>query len=282
MKPFSKAAITILIFVLCQFVISFPIPQKTTKVLIIQPIDDVAVVLTGANEVNDESSGVYMTTEELPDVGVFENQSPRKSTKVLTIQLTNDVTVVLTSHNEINGAPSDVTTVELPDVRMSEDQFSEVTFSEIQFPEVKFPEIHFTIFEKIREFFETIVKFITEIQLPEIKFPEVEFPEVKFPEIQFPSLEPIFEKFVNSLEQYPWIFLGLLRLVGFSAVGIVKGSMVAIGQSIGVLGTCGATIFHVLGCGTVGIVKGSLVAICQSIATIGAGGLSLLPVVVMA
>ncbi|CAG8488245.1 14264_t:CDS:2 [Dentiscutata erythropus] len=285
---------------------AFPIPQKSTKVLTIQPTEDVTVVLTGHNEVIDELSGVYMTTVELPDVGVFENQSPQKLTKVLTIQLTDDVTVVLTGHNEINDKPSNVYT--------TTDQFPKVKFFEIQFPEVKFsefkfPEIHFTVFEKIREFFETIVKFITEIQLPEIKFPEIEFPEVKFPEIQFPSLEPIFEKIreffgaiVKFITEYfiiiivvviiiiisllsPQIFLGFLYLLGFGAKGIIGGSLVAIAQSIsalGICGACGAKILSMIGFGTLGILRGGLVAICQSIAAIGAGGLQLLPVVVMA
>ncbi|CAG8634660.1 8032_t:CDS:2, partial [Racocetra fulgida] len=165
-----------------------------------------------------------------------------------------DVTVVFTGHNEVNEEPSDVymTTVEHPNVEISENQSPEVKFSEIQFPEVQFP--------------------------------EVKLPEVKFPEIQFPSLEPIFEKIreffesiVNFISEHyimiivvitiivisiisPWILLGFLRLLGFATEGIVKGSLVALAQS--------ARALPIIGFGVAGIIKGSLVAICQSIAAI--------------
>ncbi|CAG8488264.1 14265_t:CDS:2 [Dentiscutata erythropus] len=177
--------------------------------------DDCMIGLVCSNSVCSDVSGDPDISDDLDISGGFDASgdsilpTPQKPTKVLTIQLTDDVTVVLTGHNEVNE-PSDVymTTVELPDVGVSENQS----------PEVK----------------------VSEIQLREVEFPEVKFPEVKFPEIQFPSLEPIFEKIRE--------FFGAI--------------------SIGALGTCGATIFHVIGCGTFGIVKGSLVAICQSIAAI--------------
>ncbi|CAG8726310.1 9554_t:CDS:1, partial [Cetraspora pellucida] len=156
---------------------------------------------------------------------------PQNPSKALTLQLTEDVTVILTGHNAVNDEPSDVymTTVELSNVEIFENQSPEVKFSEIQ--------------------------------LPEVKFSEIQLPEAKFPEIQFPSLEPIF-KFIAEyyiifiiglliivISFIPQLFIGFLRLLGFSISGISKNS---------------------------------LIAKCQSITTKDVGGLRLLQVIVMA
>ncbi|CAG8563185.1 3545_t:CDS:1, partial [Cetraspora pellucida] len=228
MKSFSKVTITILIFVLCQFVISLPIPQKPSKVLTLQLTEDVTVILTGHDAVNDEPSDVYMTTVELSNVEISENQSPE--VKFSEIQLPDEV-------------------------KFSEIQLPEVKLPEIQLPEIQFPSFE-PIFEKIREFFETIVKFITEHYIIII--------------IGFLIV-------VISLIS-PWLLLGFLRLLGFGAIGIIKGSWVAIAQSCGALGTC-APMLGSVGFGIIGIIKGSLIATCQSIAAIGVGGLKLLPVI---
>ncbi|CAG8784350.1 22100_t:CDS:2, partial [Racocetra persica] len=132
----------------------------------------------------------------------------QKPNKVFTIQLKDDVTVVFTGHNEVNEELSDVymTTVEHPNVEISENQSPEVKFSEIQIPEVKFP-------------------------------------EVKFPEIQFPSLEPIFEKIREFFES---ISARVLPTLGFGAAGIIKGSLVAICQSIAAIGPAGLKLLPVV------------------------------------
>ncbi|RIB11548.1 hypothetical protein C2G38_101114 [Gigaspora rosea] len=224
MKSFSKVTITILIltFLLCQFVISFPVSQK--KVITIQLTDADTVILTKQN-----------------DVKVNEE------------------------YNEINEESLDayMNTVELPNIEISEIQFPEVQFPEVKVPEVKFPEIQFPdfgpIFEKIREFFEAIIKFITDNYI-----------------IFIIAIAIIVIAFLA-----PHLVIGFIYLLGFGAVGIIKGSFVAIGHSIGALGTCGAGILQLIGFGAGGIIKGSLVAICQSIGAIGAAGLQCLPVVIM-
>ncbi|CAG8447566.1 13115_t:CDS:1 [Cetraspora pellucida] len=166
MKSFSKVTITILIFVLCQFVTSLPISQKPSKVLTLKLTEDVTVILTGHNAVNEEPSDVYMTTVELSNIEIFENQSP--------------------------------------EVKFSENQSPEVEFSEIKLPEVKFSEIQFPsleqIFEKIQEFFETIVKFITKYYI-----------------IIFVGLLIIVISFI-----FPLLLLEFLECLGFVATGITK------------------------------------------------------------
>ncbi|CAG8557491.1 8266_t:CDS:2 [Cetraspora pellucida] len=219
MKSFSKVTITILIFVLCQFVISLPIPQKPSKALTLQLTEDVTVILTGHNAVNNEPSDVYMTIVELSNIEISENQSP-----------------------EVNFSE-----IQFPEIKFSEIQLPEVKVPEIQLPEIQFPSLE-PIFEKIREFFETIVKFITEYYI-----------------IFIIGLLIIVISFIS-----PWLVIGFLRLLGFGAIGIIKGSWVAIAQSCGALGTC-APILGSVGFGIIGIIKGSLIATCQSIAAIGVG-----------
>ncbi|CAG8829994.1 38980_t:CDS:1, partial [Gigaspora margarita] len=185
-------------------------------------------------------------------------------TVILTKQNQNDVKFN-EEYNEINEESLDVhmNTVELPNIEMTEIQFPEVQFSEVKVPEVIFPEVKFPdlgpIFEKIREFFEAIIKFITNNFI-----------------IVIIAIGIIVIAFLA-----PHLVIGFIYLLGFGAIGIIKGSFVAIGQSIGALGTCGAGILQLIGFGAGGIIKGSLVAICQSTGAIGAAGLQCLPVVIM-
>ncbi|RIB11545.1 hypothetical protein C2G38_100981 [Gigaspora rosea] len=115
-------------------------------------------------------------------------------------------------------------TVELPNIEISEIQFPEVKVPEVKFLEIQFPDFG-PIFEKIREFFEAIIKFITDNYI-----------------IFIIAIAIIVIAFLAS-----HLVIGFISLFGFGAIGIVKGSFVAIGKLIGALGTCGAGILQLIG-----------------------------------
>ncbi|CAG8501090.1 42532_t:CDS:2 [Gigaspora margarita] len=197
--------------------------------------------------------------------------------KVITIQLTDADIVILTKQNDVkvNEEYNEINE-EFLDVYMNTVEFPNIEMSEIQFPEAQFPEaiIKFitdnlgSILEKIREVFEAIIKFITDNIGPILeKIREVFEAIIKFITDNYIIIIAIGIIVMAFLA--PHLVIGFIYFLGCGSIGIIKGSFVAIGQSIGALGTCGAGILQLIGFGAGGIIKGSLVAICQSIGAIG-------------
>ncbi|CAG8752330.1 11929_t:CDS:1 [Dentiscutata erythropus] len=95
---------------------------------------------------------------------------------------------------------------------------------------------------------------MTMVELSNIEMLEFQLPEVQFPEVQSTEVQ---------------------------STTLIKGSVSAISQFIGGLGTCFVGVCRLLGCGAAGEDEGACVFILRSLGAIGAGALKLLPLVII-